>query len=140
MRRTLGPLEGDARVAVLEAVVTQASSAIPVVPLYVSLLLKVMKDMALHEDAMHLIDRLFRVHLYNQSGERRFDDVGRLRVDDRELRDDVQAEIRRRWALVNTDNIMDVSDLAGFRRDFLRVFGFDVDGVDYDADVSPLGA
>jgi len=140
MRRTLGPLEGDARVAVLEAVVTQASSAIPVVPLYVSLLFKVMKDMALHEDAMDLIDRLFRVHLYNESGERRFDDVGRLRVDDRELRDDVQAEIRRRWALVNTDNIMDVSDLAGFRRDFLRVFGFDVDGVDYNADVSPLGS
>jgi enoyl-[acyl-carrier protein] reductase/trans-2-enoyl-CoA reductase (NAD+) len=139
LRRLLEPLRGDARVAVLKAVVTQASSAIPVVPLYVSILFKVMKGMNLHEDPVGHIDRLFSGHLYNGSPVQRFDDIGRLHVDDWELRQDVQAEVQQRWDRVNTDNIMDVSDLAGFRRDFLRIFGFEADGVDYDADVSPLG-
>jgi enoyl-[acyl-carrier protein] reductase/trans-2-enoyl-CoA reductase (NAD+) len=138
MRRVLAPLHGDARVAVLKAVVTQASSAIPVVPLYASLLLKVMKEMAVHEDCIRHIDRLFRSRVYDGT-QARFDDVGRVRIDDGELRPDVQAEVRRRWAIVNTENIAEVSDLAGFRRDFLRIFGFDAAGVDYDADVSPLG-
>jgi enoyl-[acyl-carrier protein] reductase/trans-2-enoyl-CoA reductase (NAD+) len=136
LRTFLEPLRGDARVAVLKAVVTQASSAIPVVPLYVSILFKVMKGMNLHEDSVRHIDRLFRGHLYNGGAVPRADDVGRWRVDDRELRPDVQTDVHQRWARVNTDNIMDVSDLAGFRRDFLRIFGFDADGVDYDADVS----
>ena len=135
LRTFLEPLRGDARVAVLKAVVTQASSAIPVVPLYVSILFKVMKGMNLHEDSVRHIDRLFRDHLYNSGTVPRFDDVGRWRVDDRELRADVQTDVHRRWARVNTDNIMDVSDLSGFRRDFLRIFGFGADGVDYDADV-----
>jgi enoyl-[acyl-carrier protein] reductase/trans-2-enoyl-CoA reductase (NAD+) len=138
MRRGLAPLHGDARVAVLKAVVTQASSAIPVVPLYACLLLKVMKHMAVHEDCIRHIDRLFRTRLYDGTLTR-FDDVGRVRIDDWELRPDVQAEVRRRWAIVNTDNIAEVSDLAGFRRDFLRIFGFEAGGIDYEADVSPLG-
>jgi enoyl-[acyl-carrier protein] reductase/trans-2-enoyl-CoA reductase (NAD+) len=139
LRSLLEPLRGDARVAVLKAVVTQASSAIPVVPLYVSILFKVMKGMSLHEDPVGHIDRLFAGHLYNGSPIQRFDDVGRVHVDDRELRQDVQTEVQQRWDRVNTDNIMDVSDLAGFRRDFLRIFGFEADGVDYEADFSPLG-
>jgi enoyl-[acyl-carrier protein] reductase / trans-2-enoyl-CoA reductase (NAD+) len=150
MRRALAPLGGDARVAVLKAVVTQASSAIPVVPLYASLLLKVMKEMAVHEDCIRHIDRLFRTQLYDgkraeaasahlASSAPRFDEAGRVRNDDRELRSDVQAEVRRRWDIVNTDNIAELSDLAGFRRDFLRIFGFGADGIDYDADISPLG-
>ena len=135
----LEPLHGDARVAVLKAVVTQASSAIPVVPLYLSILFKVMKGMNLHEDPVRHIDRLVRGHLYSGSLVQQFDDMGRLHVDDWELRQDVQTDVQERWARVSTDNIMEVSDLAGFRRDFLRIFGFEADGVDYDADVSPLG-
>jgi enoyl-[acyl-carrier protein] reductase/trans-2-enoyl-CoA reductase (NAD+) len=138
MRRALAPLHGDARVAVLKAVVTQASSAIPVVPLYISILFKVMKEMAIHEDCIRHIDRLFRSRLYTGVVPP-LDEVGRLRIDDGELREDVQEEVRRRWALVDSGNILDVSDLAGFRRDFLRIFGFEADGVDYEADVSPLG-
>jgi enoyl-[acyl-carrier protein] reductase/trans-2-enoyl-CoA reductase (NAD+) len=137
LRTLLEPLGGDARVAVLKAVVTQASSAIPAVPLYVSILFKVMKQMNLHEDGIRNIDRLFRGHLYNGSTVQRFDDVGRWRLDDWELREDVQTEVQQRWARVNTANVMEVSDLAGFRRDFLRIFGFEADGVDYDAEVSP---
>jgi enoyl-[acyl-carrier protein] reductase/trans-2-enoyl-CoA reductase (NAD+) len=139
IRRALAPLRGDARVAVLKAVVTQASSAIPVVPLYLCLLLKVMKAMAVHEDCIRHIDRLFRSRLYAGSIVPPLDAVGRLRIDDWELRADVQAEVQRLWAIVDTGNILDVSDLAGFRRDFLRIFGFEADGVDYEADVSPLG-
>jgi enoyl-[acyl-carrier protein] reductase / trans-2-enoyl-CoA reductase (NAD+) len=135
MRALLEPLRGDARVAVLKAVVTQASSAIPVVPLYVSILFKVMKEMNLHEDCVRHIDRLFRGHLCNGGAVAQFDEVGRWRVDDRELRADVQREVQQRWARVNTDNVMHVSDLSGFRRDFLRIFGFEADGVDYEADV-----
>jgi enoyl-[acyl-carrier protein] reductase/trans-2-enoyl-CoA reductase (NAD+) len=137
LRTLLEPLGGDARVAVLKAVVTQASSAIPALPLYVSILFKVMKQMNLHEDCVRHIERLFRGHLYNGSTAQRCDDVGRWRVDDWELRQDVQTEVQQRWARVDTANVMDVSDLAGFRRDFLRIFGFEADGVDYDAEVSP---
>lgn len=136
IRTALAPIRGDARVAVLKAVVTQASAAIPVVPLYVALLFKVMKEKGLHEDPTRHIDRLFRSHLFSESAPQ-LDKVGRLRVDDWELREDVQAEIRRRWAAVDTENVMELSDLDGFRRDFLRIFGFEADGVDYDADVTP---
>ena len=124
--------------AVLKAVVTQASSAIPVVPLYISILFKVMKERHLHEDCLAHIDRLFREQLYGARSPQ-LDSMGRLRVDDRELRDDVQADVRRLWSEVSTDNILALTDLAGYRKDFLKIFGFEVDGIDYDADVSPLG-
>ena len=137
IRTALAPLSGDARVAVLKAVVTQASSAIPAIPLYLSLLFKVMKEQGLHEDCQDQIDRLFRAAVF---GDRRIltDEVGRWRVDDWEMRPDVQAEVRRRWEAVTTENLMDLSDLTGYREEFLRIFGFGVDGVDYDRDVSPL--
>ncbi len=138
MRNVLAPLHGDARVAVMKAVVTQASSAIPVVPLYISLLFRVMKDMAMHEDCLRQIDRLFRTRLYDCDVTPEFDAAGRLRVDDWELREDVQGEVRRRWSMVNSDNVIELSDLGGFRRDFLRIFGFDVDGVNYEEDVPLL--
>jgi enoyl-[acyl-carrier protein] reductase/trans-2-enoyl-CoA reductase (NAD+) len=137
MRGALGALNGDARVAVLKAVVTQASSAIPVVPLYASILFRVMKDMQVHEDCIQHIHRLMREHMFS-SVPPKLDAVGRLRVDDWELRDDVQSEVKRRFATVDTDNLMQLSDLAGFRRDFLRIFGFEAEGVDYEADISPL--
>ena len=127
-----------AKVAVLKFVVTQASAAIPVVPLYGSLLLPVMKEKGIHEDPIGHISRLFRTQLYGP-GEMRVDEAGRVRMDDLELRDDVQEEVKRRWSQVTTENLSELSDFAGFRREFLKIFGFGVDGVDYDADVSPLG-
>ena len=138
IREIVAPLHGDARVAVLKAVVTQASAAIPVVPLYASILFKVMKEMGLHEDCIAHIDRLFREQLYG-GGELRLDEVGRIRLDDWELRDDVQARVRTRWADITTENLFELSDLEGFRRDFLKIFGFEADGVDYAADVDPRG-
>ena len=138
MRSALAPLHADARVAVMKAVVTQASSAIPVVPLYISLLFRVMKDMAVHEDCLRQIDRLFRTRLYGRDVMPVCDAASRLRVDDWELREDVQGEVRRRWSMVDSDNVFELSDLGGFRRDFLRIFGFDVDGVNYEEDVPLL--
>ena len=139
LRERLIPVSGDARVATLKAVVTQASSAIPVVPLYASLVFKVMKDQGVHESVIEHIDRLFREKLY---GDRRgeFDEVGRIRNDDWELTDAVQNAVRELWPAVTTENVLELSDLEGFRADFLRIFGFGFDGVDYDADISPLSA
>lgn len=136
LRADLLPVGGDARVAVLKAVVTQASSAIPVVPLYVSLLFKVMKERGIHEDGIRNIYRLFRTQLYGPAAAPGLDRSGRFRVDDLELRDDVQAEVRRRWDRVTTDNLNDLGDLDGYRTDFLKIFGFGVEGVDYEKDVS----
>jgi enoyl-[acyl-carrier protein] reductase/trans-2-enoyl-CoA reductase (NAD+) len=138
LRETLRPGGGDARVAVLKAVVTQSSSAIPVVPLYMALLFKVMKANGTHEDCLRHIDRLFRDVLYGSNAAAHTDEKGRLRVDDLELREDIQTEIRRRWELVTSDKLGDFGDLDGYRADFLKIFGFGVDGVDYDADISPL--
>ena len=138
IRGRLAALGGDARVAVLKAVVTQASSAIPVVPLYLALLFRVMKGAGNHEDCLAHIDRLFRSALYSDNAPP-FDDAGRIRMDDRELSEPVQAEVNRRWPIVSTDNVAELADLGGIRDDFLRIFGFGVDGVDYDADVDPAG-
>ncbi|MGE3513457.1 MAG: enoyl-ACP reductase FabV [Vicinamibacterales bacterium] len=138
LRQALAPIGGDARVAVLKAVVTQASSAIPVVPLYISLLFSVMKEKGTHEDCLRHIDRLFRDVLYGAKTATHTDEKGRLRVDDRELDASVQEEVARRWALVATDTLPELGDLDGYRADFLRIFGFGVEGVDYEADVSPL--
>jgi enoyl-[acyl-carrier protein] reductase/trans-2-enoyl-CoA reductase (NAD+) len=138
LRRSLAPLGGDARIVVLKAVVTQASAAIPAIPLYASLLFKVMKERGVHEDCIQQIQRLFRTHLADGDARPALDDAGRIRLDDWELDAAVQAEVRRRWDVVDTDSIMELSDLAGFRRDFLRIFGFEAVGVDYTADISPL--
>ncbi len=139
IRERLAALDGDARVAVLKAVVTQASSAIPVVPLYNSILFRVMKEAGVHENCIQHIDRLFREQLLAEPARQRRDEVGRLRVDERELDPDIQAEVRRRFEAVTTDNLEQLADLPGYRADFLRIFGFGVEGVDYEAEVSPLG-
>jgi enoyl-[acyl-carrier protein] reductase/trans-2-enoyl-CoA reductase (NAD+) len=136
LQSTLAPLQGDARVAVLKAVVTQASSAIPAIPLYVSLLFKVMKRLGIHEDCQQNIDRLFRGALFTD-GPIATDDIGRWRVDDWEMRDDVQDEVRRAWAAATTENIAELGDLEGYRKDFLRIFGFGLQNVDYERDISP---
>jgi len=123
----------DARVAALMATVTQASTAIPVVPLYVSILFKVLKERGVFESTILHIERLFRARLYGEVG-RETDETGRLRLDGIELRREIQSEVARRWAQANSQNIHDLSDLEAVREQFLQVFGFAVDGVDYDAE------
>ena len=132
----LADVGGEARVAVLKAIVSQASTAIPVVPLYMSILFRVMREQGSHETSIEHIDRLFRDGLYGDAIGR--DEVGRLRADARELADSVQTEVRRRWDVVDSDNIGSLSDLDLFRDEFLKLFGFGFDDVDYDADVDPM--
>lgn len=133
----LGSVDGDARVVTLKAIVSQASSAIPVVPLYASLLFRVMKDAGSHEDIITHIQRLFAQELQSNS-DYTLDDARRIRVDLMELADSVQDEVKRRWPIVTTENLDELGDLQGFRQDFLRIFGFGIDGVDYEAEVDPL--
>jgi enoyl-[acyl-carrier protein] reductase / trans-2-enoyl-CoA reductase (NAD+) len=132
IRGRLGP--DAARVVALKAVVTQASSAIPVVPLYGTVLFRVMKQLGLHEGCIEQIDRLFRTRL-GPSVE--LDEAQRVRVDDWELSPDVQAEVRRRWPLLATETLAELADLAEYKRQFLRLFGFGIEGVDYAQDVDP---
>jgi len=127
---------GRAFVSVNKALVTQASSAIPVVPLYISILYKIMKAKGTHEGCIEQIQRLFATQMYNGSA-LTFDESGRVRVDDWEMRPDVQAEVTRIWPMVTTENIEALTDVAGYRTEFLKLFGFGLAGVDYEADVEP---
>lgn len=126
--------DNAAHVVALKAVVTQASSAIPVVPLYGTLLIKVEDEMGLGEGPIHQIDRLFRDKL---QGTIVLDDNNRIRVDDWELSDAMQAELKKRWAVLNTENLAALADLPKYREEFMRLFGFAVGGVDYSKDVDP---
>ncbi|MFK7730441.1 MAG: bifunctional NADH-specific enoyl-ACP reductase/trans-2-enoyl-CoA reductase, partial [Pseudomonadales bacterium] len=135
IRETMQKINGDARVAVLQAVVTQASAAIPVMPLYQALLFKVMKQHGTQEGCIEQIHRLFTECLY--AAEPVMDDEGRVRVDGNELLPEVQQEVERLWDLVSTENLNELTDLQGYKQEFLRLFGFAVEGVDYEADVSP---
>lgn len=128
---------GSARVAVLKCVVTQSSAAIPVVPLYASLLFRVMQEQGNHENCMAHVQRLFERQLFAADEVLNLDDQGRIRMDDWELSDAVQDEVKRRWPLVTTESLNELSDFEGFQHDFLRIFGFGVPGVDYDAEVDP---
>lgn len=123
---------GRAFISVNKALVTQASSAIPVVPLYISLLYKVMKDQGTHEDCIEQMDRLFRDRLY--SGSPQPDDAGRIRVDDWEMAAPVQKLVDQRWKEVNTENLAELGDFDGYKSSFLRLFGFGLEGVDYSLD------
>jgi enoyl-[acyl-carrier protein] reductase/trans-2-enoyl-CoA reductase (NAD+) len=129
----LAAIKGKAWVSVNKALVTQASSAIPVVPLYISLLYKVMKAEGTHEDCIEQMDRLFRERLYN--GKPQPDEAGRIRVDDWEMAPAVQELVGKRWAEVNTENFAQLGDFEGYQSSFLRLFGFGLEGVDYNADV-----
>ncbi len=129
----LAPLNGKAWVSVNKALVTQASSAIPVVPLYISLLYKVMKDEGTHEDCIEQMDRLFRERLYGSSPQP--DEAGRIRVDDWEMTPAVQQVVDDRWNTVTTENFVQLGDFEGYQSSFLRLFGFGLEGVDYNADV-----
>ena len=138
IRKKLAAHGGDARVSVLKAVVTQASSAIPVMPLYLGLLFKVMKADGSHEGCIEQIDLLFRESLYGDSP--RVDDDGRLRADYKELRPEIQQQVVDLWAQINDDNLDELSDMQGYKDEFLKLFGFGLEGVDYEADVDPVVA
>lgn len=127
---------GRAFVSVNKALVTQASAAIPVVPLYISLLYKIMKERGLHEGCIEQIDRLYRTQLYGGNA-LTFDEVGRVHVDDWEMRPDVQAEVSRLWPQVTTENLTSLTDFASYQSEFLKLFGFGLAGVDYDAETDP---
>ena len=128
----LAPLNGKAWVSVNKALVTQASSAIPVVPLYISLLYKAMKAAGNHEDTIEQMDRLFRDRLY--SGNPQPDEAGRIRVDDWEMTPEIQELVGKRWEEVNTENLAELGDFEGYQSSFLRLFGFGLEGVDYSAE------
>ncbi len=123
----------DATVSVLKAVVTQSSAAIPVMPLYLALLFRIMKQDGSHEGCIEQIYRLFSECLYSATPRR--DAEGRNRVDEKEVRPEIQAQVEKLWPQVTTENLNDISDFRGFRAEFLKLFGFGVSGVDYDADV-----
>jgi enoyl-[acyl-carrier protein] reductase / trans-2-enoyl-CoA reductase (NAD+) len=127
---------GRAFISVNKALVTQASSAIPVVPLYISILYKVMKEMGLHEGCIEQMQRLFATQLYNGNSPK-LDSDGRVRVDDWEMRPDVQAKVAEIWPQVTTENLAQLTDIAGYRTEFLKLFGFGLQGVNYDTDVEP---
>ncbi|QBF84175.1 trans-2-enoyl-CoA reductase family protein [Shewanella maritima] len=129
---------GSANVAVLKSVVTQASSAIPVMPLYIAMVFKKMREEGLHEGCMEQIYRMFNERLYRGDGQAaEVDDSNRLRLDDWELRDNIQQHCRDLWPQVNTENLSELTDYVEYKEEFLRLFGFGVEGVDYEADVNP---
>ncbi len=127
---------GQALLSVNKALVTQASAAIPVVPLYISLLYKLMKAKGTHEGCIEQISRLFKDKLYSANTSER-DPEGRIRMDDLEMQADVQQKIRELWPLVTSENLCDLTDIEGYLTEFHRLFGFEFSDINYDADVSP---
>lgn len=133
----LKDINGKGYVSVNKALVTQASSAIPVIPLYISLLYKIMKAEGIHEGCIEQIQRLYADRLYTGKSVPT-DDNGRIRIDDWEMRDDVQNRIAKLWEESTTETLVELGDLAGYKQDFLNLFGFGFDGVDYLADVDEM--
>lgn len=134
LTETLESIGGRAYVSVNKAIVTRASAVIPAVPLYISLLFKVMKKKGVHEDCIHQIYRLFQDRLYTE-GPLLLDEEGRIRVDELEMREDIQAEVQELWERTTNENIKELADLDGYWNAFLRFHGFGVNGIDYEADV-----
>jgi len=128
---------GHAYVSVNKALVTQASSAIPVIPLYISLLYRVMKEKNIHEGCIEQIQRLFKERLYLGT-ETPIDNKGRIRIDDWEMREDVQTRVAELWEQSNTESLPNLGDLQGYKSDFLNLFGFGFSGVDYQEDLSEM--
>lgn len=133
----LKSIEGKAYVSVNKALVTQASSAIPVIPLYISLLYKIMKSEGIHEGCIEQIQRLFQDRLYTGKSIP-MDQAGRIRIDDWEMRADVQQKIADLWKLASTESLSEIGDLQGYKQDFLNLFGFGFEGVDYLADANEI--
>ena len=134
----LGEKGGSANIAVLKSVVTQASSAIPVMPLYLAIVFKIMREQGLHEGCMEQIHRMFATLLYRNDGAApATDEKDRLRADDWELRDEVQEPVKAIWPTITSENLFQETDYQLYKDEFMKLFGFGVDGVDYEADVSP---
>lgn len=131
-------INGKAFVSVNKALVTQSSSAIPVVPLYISLLYKVMKEKNLHEDCIEQAHRLFDYLYCNSNNDWehvQVDEQGRIRLDNLEMREDVQEKVKDLWSKISNDNLLELSDVKGYRNSFLQIFGFNIPGIDYEADI-----
>lgn len=136
IKSTTADIAGEAYVTSLNAVVTQASSAIPIMPLYISAMFKVMKADGTYEGCVEQIQGLFKDNLYGASPT--LDEMGRLRQNNKELEDSVQQRVTDIWNTVDSDTIDELTDYIGYHNEFLKLFGFGVDSVDYDADVSPV--
>ena len=135
--KQLSDLNGKAYVSVNKALVTQASSAIPVIPLYISLLYKIMKAEGIHEGCIEQIQRLYQQRLFTGNAVPT-DEQGRIRIDDWEMRPDVQERIAKLWLESTTESLVELGDLAGYKQDFLNLFGFGFEGVDYQADTNEM--
>ncbi|AWB58589.1 enoyl-ACP reductase FabV [Colwellia sp. Arc7-D] len=135
IKTTTANIKGEAYVTSLNAVVTQASSAIPIMPLYISAMFKVMKADGTYEGCIEQIQALFRENIYGKNPT--IDEAGRLRQNNKELEDSVQQRVTDIWNTVDSDTIDELTDYVGYHQEFLKLFGFDVSGVDYDADISP---
>jgi enoyl-[acyl-carrier protein] reductase/trans-2-enoyl-CoA reductase (NAD+) len=134
---SLKSIGGNAYVSVNKALVTQASSAIPVIPLYISLLYKIMKEEGIHEGCIEQIQRLYHKRLYSGT-EIPTDEKGRIRVDDWEMRADVQEKVAKLWEQATTESLPGIGDLEGYRKDFHNLFGFGFEGVNYEADTDEM--
>jgi len=134
---SLSDLHGKAFVSVNKALVTQASSAIPVIPLYISLLYKIMKEKGIHEGCIEQIQRLYQDRLYTGK-EIPTDSEGRIRIDDWEMRPDVQEKVAKLWEIATSENLASIGDLEGYTKDFYALFGFDVEGVNYNEDTNEM--
>ncbi|GAB1054179.1 MAG: trans-2-enoyl-CoA reductase family protein [Shewanella algae] len=138
LNQRLAAKGGSANVAVLKSVITQASSAIPVMPLYIAMVFKKMREEGLHEGCMEQIYRMFSERLYKADGSQPdVDDANRLRLDDWELREDIQQHCRDLWPQITTENLSELTDYREYKAEFLKLFGFGIEGIDYDADVNP---
>ena len=132
----LKPNGGGAFISVNKAVVTQASAAIPIVPLYISILFKVMKEKGLHEGCIEQLYRLYATQMYNDSAAN-LDEAGQVRIDDWEMKPEVQNAVAKLWEQVTNENLQDITDYAGYKEEFLKLFGFGFPGVDYGAPCDP---
>ena len=132
----LEPIDGKALISVNKALITRASAVIPAVPLYIALLYRVMKAKKLHEGCIEQMHRLYQDFLFGKDVIK-LDADGLIRLDDWEMRPDVQNEVRKLWQEVDQDNIGELADIKGLREEFLRHHGFQMPGVDYSRDVAP---
>jgi enoyl-[acyl-carrier protein] reductase/trans-2-enoyl-CoA reductase (NAD+) len=135
----LKDIGGSANIAVLKSVVTQASSAIPVMPLYIAMVFKKMREEGVHEGCIEQINRMFRDRLYRADGSAaQVDEENRLRLDDWELREDIQAHCTMLWPQLTDENLAELTDYALYKDEFMKLFGFGVEGVDTSVDVDPV--
>jgi enoyl-[acyl-carrier protein] reductase/trans-2-enoyl-CoA reductase (NAD+) len=137
--KNLQGINGTANIAVLKSVVTQASSAIPVMPLYIAMVFKKMRAEGVHEGCIEQIGRLFRERLYLNDGvSAPVDDNNRFRLDDLELRKDIQEHCKALWPKLTNENLSELTDYQEYKAEFLKLFGFGIEGIDYEAEVNPL--